>query len=429
MKMKEVEREAKTIKPFLGEAVKRREFLAIGASLILGFKPSFGTPRKRVVVVGGGFSGSTCAKYLKMWGGSSLEVILIDRQEPYYSPILSNLVLVDYLSSMEKLAFNRSQLSRYGVKFIKGEVIGGDLKKKRVYLSNGREINYDRLVVAPGIGFKFVNSYDVKRIPHAWIAGEQTEILKSQIASLRDGDVFLMTIPKMPYRCPPGPYERACLVADYLRRKGVKAKIIVLDENPYFVVEKETFSREFARYGIDYRTSVRVVGVSDRDMELYYLRGGKREKLKAKVINLIPNQRAGELVFKLGLNKGDFAPIDPIDYSSTVAPDVHVIGDSQGTSQPKAGHIGNSEAKVCADAIVRELNGLSPYKNPKTNSACYSPVSIGRATWLTTVFKYSPEKRDMVLVNKNFPASSAPSRKNFKDMFNWAGNLFADTFS
>jgi len=337
------------------------------------------------------------------------------------------LVLVD-IKELKELTFSHQTLRKYGVNVVNQKVVDVNTEKKFVTLSNGKKVSYDKLVLAGGIDFKFTNSYDTEKVPHAWIAGKQTLILREQIRKLRDGDTLLMSIPKKPYRCPPGPYERACVVADYLRRKGVKAKVVVLDENPDIIVERESFGRMFRKYGIDYRPDTRVTYVSDTNMEVAAVEKGRKRVFKAKVLNIIPNQKAAEIVFIAKVNRGDFAPVDPIDYQSTVVKDVHIIGDSQGTSQPKAGHIGNSEAKVCADAILRELSGKKPYPNPKTNSACYSPVSDREATWLTAVFKYDPERKDMVLVNKNFPAASPPSRKNFKEMFYWAGNLFRDTF-
>ena len=413
-----------------GLAMRRREFLYSLAALSSTFALSskvFSSPRPHVVVIGGGFSGSTCAKYLKLWGGKSVEVTLIDEDRKYISPILSNLVLVD-IKNLKDLTFYHEALRKYGVNVIYQKAVDVDTEKKLVTLANGKKISYDKLVLAGGINFKFTNKYSTEKVPHAWIAGKQTLILREKIHKLRDGDTFLMSIPKKPYRCPPGPYERACVVSDFLRRKGIKAKVIVLDENPDIIVERETFKKMFRKYGIDYRPNTKVTYVSDTNMEVAVLEKGKKRVFKAQVLNIIPNQKAADIVFTAKVNRGDFAPVDPIDYQSTVVKDVHIIGDSQGTSQPKAGHIGNSEAKVCADAILRELSGNKPYPNPKTNSACYSPVSNREATWLTAVFKYDPEKKDMVLVNKHFPAASPPSRKNFKEMFYWAGNLFYDTF-
>ncbi|WP_456435589.1 FAD-dependent oxidoreductase [Thermovibrio ammonificans] len=412
--------------------MNRRNFLKALLPFALPFLPrlSLAEVRRasRVIVVGGGFSGSTCAKYLKLWGGSSVDVLLVDRREFYPSPILSNLVVVGRLK-LSDITFGRSGLKRLGVRFRSDEVVDVDFKKKLVFFKSGGRARYDKLVLACGIDFKFPNSYDVNRVPHAWIAGPQTLVLRRLVDGLRDGDTFLMTVPPKPYRCPPGPYERACVVADYLRRKGVRARVVVLDANRDVVVEREIFKAKFREYGIHYIPSAEVLKVNDVEGILTAKVNGRLRNFKARALNVIPPQKAPRLLFELGLTRGDFAPVDPLTYESTVQKDVYIIGDSQGTSQPKAGHIGNSEAKVCADAVLRSLEGRLPFSHPKTNSACYSPVSLTEATWLTAVFKYDPQKRDMVLASNYFPRSSPPSKRNFKDMFRWAGNLFYDTFN
>ncbi len=411
--------------------MKRREFLKLSAfaaatiSAPLSLKAA--TNRPHVVIIGGGFSGATCAKYLKLWGGYSIDVTIVETNPIYTSPILSNLVL-NNIRSIDNLKFTYDSLINYGIKIVNKKAINFDTDKKVVYLEDNTNIVYDKLVLAPGIDFKYTNDYDITKIPHAWIAGEQTLILKNQIDNLKTGDTFVMSIPKAPYRCPPGPYERACVIADYLKNRGVDVNVIVLDENPGIIVEADNFGAKFNEYGIDYRPNSAVTYVDDTNMQITYVQDGTEYKLSAQAINVIPNQKAGEAVFLAGVNDGDFAPVDTKNYESLIKKDVHIIGDAHKSSQPKAGHIGNGEAKVCADAILRELNGYPLYQNPKTNSACYSPVSSQEATWLTAVYQYDPTTKDMKIIS-GYPKSGAPSTKNFSDMFNWAGNLFSDTFS
>ena len=410
--------------------MKRREFLkysllSVGAVSMPAMLKA--APIPRIVVVGGGFSGATCAKYLKLWGGSSVDVTVIEQNPGYVSPILSNLVL-NGQKNLRDLTFGYDYFKKYQVRILNNTVAGFDTDKKRVVLEDGAEVPYDKLVLAPGIDFIYPNGYDTSKIPHAWIAGRQTVLLKKMIEGLKKGDTFVMSIPKAPYRCPPGPYERACVIADHLIRKRVGVKVVVLDENSGIIVEPGTFKKMFDRYGIDYRPNSRVVYVDDKNMSLKYEQGGKTTLLKAGGINVIPNQKAGRAVFLAGVDDGRFAPVDTLSYESLIKKDIYIIGDSQKSSQPKAGHIGNGEAKVCADAILRDLNGLKPYPRPKTNSACYSPVSAAEASWLTAVYSYDATKKDMRIM-PGYPKSQRPSRKNYKDMFNWAGNLFGDTFS
>ncbi|MBF6057606.1 MULTISPECIES: FAD-dependent oxidoreductase [Thiomicrorhabdus] len=405
--------------------------LGVGFSA-LKHTTAFAAERPHVVVVGGGFSGATLSKYLKKWGGSSVDVTLVEINSTYVSPILSNLVL-NGQKSVSDLSFSYQTLGqKYNINIVHDRVTAVDKTTQTVSLAGGQSLVYDRLVLAPGIDFIEIAGLDYDKVPHAWKAGAQTDLLKSQIEAIGDGGHFVMTIPKAPYRCPPGPYERACVVADYLlNAKGLNVQVTVLDQNSAITVEADTFGQKFSEYGISYIPNAEVVAVdSDQKIVSYQIDGATTQNLQADVLNVIPNQRAGELVFLAGVNQGNWAPVNPLSYESTVASNIHIIGDAQGTAMPKAGHIGNSEAKVCADAILRSLNGIAPDPAPKTNSACYSPVSRTEASWLTAVYEYRSDKGQMLLVSgANYPKSSAPSTRNYQDMFNWSGNLFSDTFA
>jgi sulfide dehydrogenase [flavocytochrome c] flavoprotein chain len=386
-----------------------------------------------IVVVGGGFSGSTCAKYLKMWGGASAEVTIIETNSTYVSPILSNLVLNDK-KTIANISFNYlAHAQKYKINMVHKSVSSVDKTNKVLTLDDTSTMNYDYLVLAPGIDFiPVIGHDDYTKVPHAWTAGDQTTILKGQIDSMVDGDEFVMSIPKSPYRCPPGPYERACVVADYLKNvKGfTNSKVIVLDENAKIIVEEATFGNAFTSYGVQYIPNSTVTAVNTNTNELTYnISGGNNIVKNAKVLNVIPNQKAAKIIFDCSLNIGNWASVDAISYESTLENGIFIIGDSQGTSQPKAGHIGNAEAKVCADAILRKINNIALYDNPKTNSACYSPISTTQASWLTAVYEYDSSTKNMKAVAKgNYPVSGAPSTRNYSKMFEWSTNLFADTF-
>lgn len=386
-----------------------------------------------IVIVGGGFAGATVAKYLKMWGGLSVQVTIIEPNSTYVSPILSNLVL-NGQKTTDDLSFNYvTHNQKYAINLVHKKVAAVDKGNKTLTLNDATTLNYDKLVLAPGIDFDFVNDYDINAVPHAWQAGEQTNLLKAQIDAMQDGDSFVMTIPVAPYRCPPGPYERACVVADYLKNtKGFSnCSVTVLDANAGITVEAETFGNAFQSYGVNYIANAEVTAVnSDTRTVSYIVGGGTQQQMSATSLNVIPNQKAGQIIFDSGLNTGNWAPINPLSYESTKHNDIHIIGDSQGTGMPKAGHIANSEAKICADAILRILQQEAPDPAPKTNSACYSPISSNTASWLTAVYEYNVQTGQMQLVEgANYPASGAPSRDNYSEMFNWSGNLFADTFA
>ena len=384
-----------------------------------------------VVVVGGGFAGSTAAKYIKLWGGQGVEVTLVEPNSQYVSPILSNLVL-NGQKTTDDLTFGYQVHQQRGINMLNSSVTAINKTAQTLSLANGQSLSYDRLILAPGIEFMPVAGHDFDKVPHAWKAGVQTNLLKTQLASMGSGEHFVMTIPQAPYRCPPGPYERACVVTDYLKnvRNLSNISVTVLDANPAITVEAETFAAQFDRYGIEYVPNALVTEVnSDNRSVSYQVNGGVVQTLQASVLNVIPNQKAGQIVFDAGLNSGNWAPVNPLSYESTLASHIHIIGDSQGTGQPKAGHIGNAEAKVCADAVLRSLKSLAPDPAPKTNSACYSPVSTSEATWLTAVYEFNSSTGEMQLVNGvGYPFASAPSTRNYSDMFNWAGNLFNDTF-
>jgi NADH dehydrogenase FAD-containing subunit len=389
----------------------------------------------QIIVVGGGFAGATCAKYLKIWGGYSINVTLIEENSSYVSPILSNLVLNGQKTTTGDLTFSYAPLkNKYEVKVLNKTVSNISKLSKTITLSDGSTMTYDKLVLAPGIDFKYTNSYDINKIPHAWKSGNQINILRDQIQTLTDGDKFIMSIPKSPFRCPPGPYERACVIADYLKnKKGISVTFTVLDENSDIIVEKTSFMAKFNEYGIIYKPSCVVTNVDDTNKTITYKENaGADINYTANVINVIPNQKAAKIIFDAGLdNSKGWASVDTKSYQSIIDRHIHIIGDSQGSSQPKAGHIGNSEAKVCADAILRILNNEALYANPKTNSACYSPVSSNEATWLTAVYEYDSGTKDMKLstVTANaFPSSRGASTSNYNDMFYWTGNLFSDTF-
>jgi NADPH-dependent 2,4-dienoyl-CoA reductase/sulfur reductase-like enzyme len=409
----------------------RRDFMKlIGLGSLATVIPtsSSAATTPHIVVVGGGFSGATCAKYLKIWGGSSVDVTVIEANPTYVSPILSNLVLNGQKTTNDLSFTYGSYSSKYNINMIHSTVDAVDKSNQTLTLGNGNSVKYDKLVLAPGIDFIKSNAYDFTKVPHAWKAGEQTNLLKSQIESMKDGNTFTMTIPKAPFRCPPGPYERACVVADYLKNtKGFNnAKVVVLDANSKIIVEEETFSTKFTEYGIDYRPNSTVTAVDDATKTVTYSENETSKIQNANVLNVIPNQKAAPVIFTAGVNSGNWAPVNPLSYESVLSSGIYIIGDSQGTGQPKAGHIGNSEAKICADAILRVLSGEALYASPKTNSACYSPVSSTEASWLSAVFKYDPSTQSMVLANIG---DGKPSKSNYSNMFNWSGNLFADTFS
>jgi sulfide dehydrogenase [flavocytochrome c] flavoprotein chain len=389
--------------------------------------------KSRVIVIGGGMGGAAVAKYLRLWG-DAVSVTLIERMPTYTSNIMSSLVLTGQ-RTMGSLAFSYDTLrSKYGITTVFGDVVAIDPVAVKVTLADGSTYSADRIVMAPGIEFDAVPGLgSSNKMPHAWQAGPQTTLLASQLRALPSRGVVVLSIPKTPYRCPPGPYERACLIADWLKQKKPGSKLILLDANPDIVTEKDNFTSAFlGLYGgvIDYHNNAEVTQVDPATMSLITTAG----TIRGDVINLIPRQRAGSLVSKTGLNnatEGRFAGVNVLSYASTVAgaDKVHIIGDASATTQPKAGHIANQEAKVCADAISRLLAGGSPDPAPVTNSACYSTITMRKASWLTAGYQYDAATASMQTVAAGSGASTGWDGDSFEEMGKWFKYLMAETFA
>lgn len=417
----------------LPELSRRQMLMSMAGATSLAMIPrlvSAQTTRPHVVVVGGGFGGATAAKYLRHWSGGSVDVTLVETRPAHVSSILSNLVL-NGRSTTRSLTFGYERLeSRYGVRVVQGYVKKVDAAARSVVTTDGQTLRYDRLVLSPGIGFQKAPGHVFNKVPHAWKAGFQTDLLRRQLLAMPDDGVFVMTVPPVPYRCPPGPYERACVVADFIKRNKPGGRVVVLDANAQIVAERHTFSTAFEGiYGdvIDYRPGVNVDEVDSTGRRLFTSGG----VFDADVLNVIPRHKAPALLQRTGLLNDPtrrWAGVDPLSYESTAEPFIHVIGDAQATGQPKAGHIANSEAKVCADAILRSFDGVAPDPEPVTNSACFSPITFDTASWLTAVFRYDQETGSMKVVPESSGEARRPSRDSYEKMFAWSENLFADTF-
>jgi len=411
-----------------------------------------------VVVVGGGMAGVTAAKYLRLWGGSGVTVTLVEPNPTYTSHIMSNLVL-NGSRAVTSLAYGYTSLAtKYGVTIKQAAVSSINTSAKTLSLADGSSLSYDRLVVAPGV--EFMNAYGLTQAdydtstPHAWRAGPQTELLRTQLANMPTNGVFVMTIPKAPYRCPPGPYERASLVADFLKTyKGVGSKVIVLDENASIQAEVENFTHAFNTIHagvIDYRPGVSQIQIQPGTKVVTYTDPvGASITLTAQVVNPIPPHRAtgsasGGWLANAGLNNslssgvpdGRWCVVDVLSYESTAVAGVHVIGDAASCGLPKAGHVANQEAKICADAILRALGGQSPDSGPVANSACYSPITATTASWLTAVYQYDAVNHKMVLASQGgntlgarATEASTISNANYRQMHTWFNTLMSDSFT
>jgi len=391
----------------------------------------------RVVVVGGGMAGLAAAKYLKLWGGTGVQVTLIERNPSYTSNILSNLVLTGQ-RTLASLVYSYAVVKQnYGVDVRQGDVVGIDPVLRRVTLADRSTLPYDRLIVAPGVVFDVLPGLETAaaqgRVVHAWQAGPQTTTLRNQLVAMPRGGTFVMTIPASPYRCPPGPYERACVVADWLKRNKPGSKVIVLDANPSIQAERHTFETAFAGLFagiVSYVPNAAATWIDATQTRITV--HTEMGDFIGDVVNAIPPHRAGKVVLDNGLANaagGRWAGVDVASFESTAARGVHVIGDSCAAGVPKAGHIGNQEGKTAADAILRAFRGLGPDTDLVVNSACYSPITASLASWLTALYQYDVATRSFKLVGTTPSEAYAPTSDNYSQMHRWFTTLMQETFA
>ena len=424
--------------------IKRRDFVKLagtglaGASLLAAGLPVFARATKppigRVVVIGGGYAGATVAKYLRMWSLGGIEVVVIEANQQFVSCPLSNLVLGGS-KTIHDLTFGYDVLKmQHGLQWLQDTVTAIDSVAKKVTMLRG-ELSYDRLIIAPGVDFIYdelpmLQSAEMQiQIPHAWKAGWQTVNLRKQLEAMPNGGVFAMSIPKAPYRCPPGPYERASQVAYYFKNNKPKSKVIVLDANAEIISKKGLFTKVFNEmYAgiIDYRPNSAVVDVDV---------AGKMVKtefdtVKADVLNIIPPQRAGKAAQMARLNNVDarWCEVDFLSYESKLAANVHVIGDAVSTALPKSAHMASNQAKICASAIVQLMAGQTPDPTPVFANTCYSYVTDKSAMHVANVYRYDAAKKIMVAAEGG-GVSVNPSEKEGAYAAAWAQNIWADALT
>ncbi len=395
-----------------------------------------GRPLGRVVVVGGGFGGATAASYLKRWGGDSVDVTLVERNRRFVSCPLSNLVLGGS-RRIEDLSFDYQGLRARGVDLIHEEVIDIDAVRRRVRLEAGLWLQYDQLVLSPGIDFLFDEIAGLDRkaqdtVLHAWKAGPQTVALRAQLEAMPDGGTFVMSIPKAPYRCPPGPYERVCQVASYFKAYKPRARIVVLDGNPDIVSKKGLFLAAWNgpyKGMIDYRANALVTELDAAGRTVTTELG---DRVKGDVLNVIPPQRAGDLAARMGLlnANGRWAQVDWLTMRSTAVSDIHVLGDATfaAPAMPKSGHMANQHGKLAAAAIIEQLNGRSPV-TPVIANTCYSFVDDRNAMHVASVHQWVADKKTLEPVAGAGGLSGAASELEGQYAFAWAQNIWDDMLS
>lgn len=395
--------------------------------------------RAKVVVVGGGYAGATAAKYLRMWSQGGIEVTLVEPQAAFVSCPMSNLVVAG-LRQIKDVTTPYDNLSkRHGVTVVRDVVAAIDPKGRQVKLASGKTLAYDRVIVSPGIDLMYGgipgldNAAAQAQIVHAWKAGEQTVTLSQQLQAMPDGGVFALTVPPPPYRCPPGPYERASLVADYFKRNKPRSKVLILDHSKDVTAKGKLFKDAWAaKYPgmLEFRGSHKLIDV---DVKGKTLKFEFSDDVKADVINVIPPMQAGAIARDSGLANIDrrWCEVDFLTYESKIIPMVHVLGDSISASagMPKSGHMANQHAKTCAAAIVALVRGEAPPQQPLFANTCYSFVDHKEACHVAAVYSYDAAKKTMVTVSGAGGLSAAPTEWEGRYALAWADNIWADTLA
>jgi sulfide dehydrogenase [flavocytochrome c] flavoprotein subunit len=354
--------------------------------------PACAQSAARIVVIGGGFGGASCARALRRIG-PKLQVTLIEPNRIFTACPFSNEVIAG-LRELDAQQFNYNKISAEGVTVIAQPAVKIDAQKRTIYLADGNSLGYERLVLAPGIDIRFeaLPGYDEAaaiKMPHAWRAGEQTELLRKQLEAMDDGGLVALAVPAAPLRCPPAPYERASLIAHYLKTRKPRSKVLILDAKDSFPQQrlfenawKELYPGMIERISLSQGGRVTSVDPASNTMITDF---GDHT---AQVANVIPPQKAGRIADIAGaVDNTGWCPIDPVSFASKLVPDIHVIGDAcLGGGIPKSASAANAQGKACAEAVATLVSGKAP-AIPTLVGACYNTVAPGYAFSLTGVYQ------------------------------------------
>ena len=426
--------------------MQRRQFVqTLGAgSAVAGLGglagcASTGGSSAKVVVVGGGYGGATAAKYVRLFSDQGIDVTLVEPNAAFVSCPISNLVIQGSKTIADVTTPYDNLSKRHGVKIVRDMVTSIDAEKRTVKLAAGGELPYDRLILSPGVDFMWdtlpgMGKAEAKeKVLHAWKAGAQTVALRKQLEAMPDGGVYALSIPLAPYRCPPGPYERACMVANYFKKAKPKSKVVIFDANDDITSKKGLFMKawdEHYKGMIDYRPKHKVIDV---DATTNTLKFEFNDDFKAGVANVIPNMRAGDIAVKTGLATANarWCEVDFLTFESKARKNIHVLGDSIqiAAGMPKSGHMANQHGKTCAAAVVSLLQGKEPPQLPIYANTCYSFVTDEDVVHVASVHRYDAEKKTMLPVAGAGGVSSAASELEGRYAHAWARNIWADSLA
>ena len=395
--------------------------------------------KTRVLVVGGGYGGATAAKYLRLFSGQTIDVTLIEPSDAFVSCPMSNLVLGGSKSLADITTPYAGLTKSHGVRVVKDMVASIDAVKKVAVLASGPTIAYDKLVLSPGIDLMWDSVAGLRaaqgegRILQAWKAGPETVALRRQLEAMPDGGVYAITIPEAPYRCPPGPYERACQVASYFKAVKPKSKVLILDANQDVTSKGPLFKKVWAEQYkgiIEYRGQHKATAV---DASTNTVKFEIQDDVRADVLNVLPSMRAGAIAVQTGLANANarWCNVNYMNFESTAAKDIHVLGDSIqiAPGMPKSGHMANSHAKVAAAAIVAELAGWEVNPAPMLTNTCYSFTDAKNLIHVASVHEYVAAEKTFKTVVGSGGVSPGPTELEGVYAWNWARTIWADSLA
>lgn len=400
----------------------------------IGSRTASARPLGRVVVIGGGFGGVTAAKYLRMWSAGRIEVILVERNTEFISCPLSNLVLGGS-RTLADITRDYKGLHAHGVRVVHDEVVAIDPGNRSVrLLSGGQPLGYDRLIVSPGVDFMFDQieglGTDAQRsVLHAWKAGSQTVALRRRLEAMPDGGVYVLSIPRAPYRCPPGPYERACQVAFYFKQAKPRSKVLVLDANADVISKGPLFRaawKELYDGIVEYHGSTEVKRVDAAGSRLHT----DFETTRGDVLNVLPPMRAADIAREAGLVNANqrWCGVNWKSMESSAHPGIHVLGDAtlSASAMPKSGHMANQHGKLAAAAIIELLSGRQPGADVVIANTCYSFVSDREAVHVASVHRFDPLQQALLPVAEAGGTSARRSELEGTYAQAWAQNIWSD---
>jgi len=416
----------------------RREFIkwlsaTAGVTAVAGCATPGTGGGARVVVIGGGYGGATAARHIKLWA-PDIDVTVVERNTEFVSCPISNLVLGGN-TDIGTITMGYEGLRKRGVRVVRDEAVAVDPANRQVRLKSGATLGYDRLIVSPGIDFGYeqipaLNTPEAQaKILHAWKAGAQTVALRKQLEAMRDGGVYAIQIPKSPYRCPPGPYERACQVAFYFKARKPKSKVLILDANEDVQSKKGLFMAAWNgpyKGIVEYRPNMELQDVDVKTNTAIFI----GDKVRAEVLNVVPAQTAGEVAHRAGLanvNKR-WCGVDWLTMESVAVKGVHVLGDAtlSAPAMPKSASMANQHAKVCAAAVIALLKGQLVNQRPVMMNTCYSFVSDSSAMHVASVHQYDAAQKAVVPVKGAGGVSGKASELEAAYAWGWAKNIWGD---